>query len=93
MNRYNYKIGVIAVLLLCPFLGRAQMELTLDKAIALAADSSLEAFRMKNLFLSGYWEYRTYQAGRLPSLTLDLTPAQYYRDITRRYDSEGDVDV
>ena len=33
MNRYNYKIGVIAVLLLCPFLGRAQMELTLDKAI------------------------------------------------------------
>jgi hypothetical protein len=48
------------------------MELTLDKAIALAADSSLEAFRMKNLFLSGYWEYRTYQAGRLPSLTLDL---------------------
>ena len=54
MNIYNYKIGVIAVLLLCPFLGRAQMELTLDKAIALAADSSLEAFRMKNLFLSGY---------------------------------------
>ena len=93
MNRYNYKIGVIAVLLLCPFLGRAQMELTLDKAISLAADSSLEAFRMKNLFLSGYWEYRTYQAGRLPSLTLDLTPAQYYRDITRRYDSESDLDV
>ena len=51
-------------------------------------DSSLEAFRTKNMYLSGYWEYRTFKANRLPSLTLNMTPAQYNRDITKRYDSE-----
>ena len=66
--------------------------LTLEKTISLAADSSLEAFRTKNLFLSGYWEFRSYKAERLPSLTLNLTPAEYYRDITKRYDSDKDID-
>lgn len=69
------------------------LALSLEKTISLAADSSLEAFRTKNMYLAGYWQYRTYKADRLPSLTLNLTPAQYYRDITRRYDSQNDVDV
>jgi outer membrane protein TolC len=67
--------------------------LTLERTIEIAADSSLEVFRSKNMYLAGYWEYRTYQAQRLPSLNLNLTPAQYYRDITRRYDSTDDIDV
>ena len=61
--------------------------------IEIANDSSLSAFRYQNLYLSGYWEYRTYKANRLPSLTLDLTPAKYYRYITPRYDSNEDMDV
>lgn len=69
------------------------LSLSLERTISLAADSSLEAFRTKNMYLAGYWQYRTYKADRLPSLTLNLTPAQYYRDITRRYDSQNDVDV
>ncbi|MDR2139622.1 MAG: TolC family protein [Tannerella sp.] len=69
------------------------LTLTLEHAIEIAADSSLEAFRAKNLYLAGYWQYRTYRASRLPGLTLRLTPAQYYRDITRRYDSAEDIDV
>lgn len=72
---------------------QAQLVLTLDRTITLAADSSLEAFRTKNMYLAGYWQYRTYKAGRLPSLTMNLTPTQYYRDITKRYDSENDIDV
>lgn len=67
--------------------------LTLERTISLAADSSLEAFRSRNMYLASYWQYRTFQAGRLPSLTLNLTPAEYYRDITKRYDSEHDIDV
>ena len=60
------------------------------QTIALANDSSLEAFRTKNMYLAGYWEYRTYKANRLPSLTsLNMTLAQYNRDITKRYDSEN----
>nr|WP_321521682.1 TolC family protein [uncultured Macellibacteroides sp.] len=95
MKKYIVKaLIVLSGYMLCPFVGGAQpVVLTLDKAIVQAADSSLEAFRMKNMFLSGYWEFRTYQSQRLPSLTMNLTPAQYYRDITRRYDSENDLDV
>ncbi len=70
-----------------------RIKLDLQRTIELANDSSLEAFRTQNMYLSGYWQYRTFQAGRLPSLTLDLIPAQYYRDITKRYDSEQDLDV
>lgn len=91
--------GVYGVLIVL-FLGlnaetmRAQsLVLSLERTISIAADSSLEAFRSKNMYLSGYWQFRTYKAGRLPSLTLDLTPAEYYRDITRRYDSGEDIDV
>jgi outer membrane protein TolC len=69
------------------------LKLSMDDAIALAADSSLQAFRAKNLYMSGYWEYRTFLAGRLPSLTLRTTPLQYRRDFTRRYDSEQNIDV
>lgn len=71
----------------------AQKRLVLDlnQTIALANDSSLESFRTQNMYLSGYWEYRTYRANRLPSLTMDLTPAQYNRDITKRYDSGQDL--
>ena len=68
-------------------------KLDLKKTIALANDSSLSAFRYQNMYLSGYWEYRTYKAARLPSLTLNMTPAQYNRNITRRYDSQQDIDV
>ncbi|MDR1357055.1 MAG: TolC family protein [Tannerellaceae bacterium] len=71
----------------------AQITLSLEETVAIAGDSSLEAFRSKNMYLTGYWQYRTYKAGRLPGVTLDMTPVQYYRDITRRYDSNDDIDV
>ena len=75
--------------------GKAQQSVKLDlqRTIELANDSSLSAFRYQNMYLSGYWQYRTYKANRLPSLTLDLMPAQYYRYITQRYDSNEDTDV
>ena len=70
-----------------PVVAQQHLTLDLEHTIRLANDSSLEAFRAQNMYLSAY------RANRLPSLTLDLTPAQYYRDITRRYDSEADIDV
>lgn len=86
---------VFALSLLCAVAVQAQEKLKLDlkNTIALANDSSLEAFRMENLYLAGYWEYRTYRANRLPSLTLNMVPAQYNRDIIKRYDSEADIDI
>lgn len=87
-------LGIVCVLagICCPK-GKAQsLTLTLEKTIELAGDSSLEAFRSKNMYLSSSWEFRTYKANRLPSLTLNLTPAEYYRDITKRYNYEENID-
>jgi len=73
--------------------GQEKLRLNLQRTIALANDSSLESFRTENMYLAGYWGYRTYRANRLPSLTLNMTPAQYNRDFTKRYDSENNIDV
>lgn len=59
--------------------------LNLQRTIEIASDSSLQAFRAQHLYMSGYWEYRSFRAGRLPSLSLNLTPASYNRYITQRY--------
>ena len=89
------KISLILLLGLGTLSAFSQQRITLDlqQTIAMANDSSLEAFRTKNMYLSGYWEYRTFKANHLPSLTLNMTPAQYNRDITKRYDSEQDLDI
>ena len=88
-------VNVWLYMCLFALLGQAQLpvKLNLKRTIELANDSSLSAFRYQNMYLSGYWEYRTYQANRLPSLTMNLMPAQYYRYITQRYDSNTDMDV
>lgn len=67
--------------------------LTLDRTISLANDSSLMAFRYRNMYQAGYWQYVSYRAGRLPSLSLTLTPASYNRYMTQRYDSEQNIDI
>ena len=92
------KLRIIEILLLSALLGtgvhaQTALKLDLEKTITMANDSSLSAFRYQNMYLSGYWEYRSYKAARLPSLTLNTTPAQYYRSITRRYDSQQNIDV
>lgn len=89
------KIGkiILSFLLFTSVYLQAQpLSLSLERTISLAADSSLEAFRTKNMYLAGYWQYRTYKADRLPSLTLNLTPAQYYRDITKRYNYDKNAE-
>ena len=84
----------LAVLLFLAANTKAQeIRLTLDDAITMAADSSLSAIKAHRAYMSGYWEYRAYKAARMPSLTLNLTPAQYNRNIIQRYDSENDRDV
>jgi outer membrane protein TolC len=65
----------------------------LQRSIELATDSSLQAFRAQNIYQFSSWEYRTYEATRLPSLTLSLTPLRYHRDFVSRYDSEKNIDV
>ena len=92
-DKERWVIGLLLLLLVLPLHAQHPIKLNLKRTIELANDSSLSAFRYQNMYLSGYWEYRTYKANRLPSLTLNLMPAQYYRYITQRYDSNTDMDV
>ncbi len=74
--------------------GNAQvMRLTLNESIEMAISGSLQSFRTQNMYMASYWEYRLFKAGRLPSLNLKTTPLQYYRDFTRRYDSQQNIDI
>ncbi len=85
---------LLSLLIISPVLVQAQsVKLTLRRTIEIANDSSLQAFRVKNLYLSSYWSYRSYKAARLPSLSMDLTPASYNRYIRHRYDSQENIDV
>ena len=98
MKKYNNdRTGWVLLLYLVwvflPTFAQQTIKLNLKRTIELANDSSLSAFRYQNMYLSGYWEYRSYKANRLPSLSLNLMPAQYYRYITQRYDSNTDMDV
>ncbi len=96
--RFRMSFGLSLLLLLFPlsFTGAAganPVTLDLQKTIEIAADSSLSAFRYRNLYQAGYWQFRSFKANRLPSLSLNLTPARYYRDITSRYDFDNNIDV
>ena len=95
------KCGFItfAVLLcgLCGFRLSAQqpgtVTLNLEETVRLAGDSSLSAFRAKNMYMANYWEYRSFRADRLPSLSLGMTPMSYRHSFTNRYDSQQDIDI
>jgi outer membrane protein TolC len=87
--------SLFGVLLSVVSLSATAQELTLDLfgSIGIATDSSLQAFREKNLYYASYWEFRQFKARRLPSLWLSMTPVEYYRDFTKRYDYDNNIDV
>ncbi len=73
--------------------GQTKQKLSLQQSIEIATDSSLQAFRVKNLYLTNYWAYRSFKAARLPSLNLNMTPLQYNREFTKRYDPDNNIDI
>lgn len=71
---------------------RSQMQLGLFDVIQLAKDSSATAIKIRNQYLNDMWQYRSYKAERLPSLTLSTIPLQYDRDVVKRYIYSSDRD-
>lgn len=86
-------IYIIISLLLAQSIFAQTQKITLQQSISIATDSSLQAFRAKNLYRASYWEYKSYKAARLPALTLSMTPVRFNRDIVSRYDSENNIDI
>ncbi len=50
-----------------------QVVLTLTEVIDIAREQSLMALLARHQFRGSYWEFRTYQAGQRPGLTLEAT--------------------
>ncbi|RPH29665.1 MAG: TolC family protein [Bacteroidales bacterium] len=66
--------------------------LSLQEVIKMATDSSLAAFKAKNLYLASYWEYRTYVSQKRPQINLNTVPMDYNRALIKRYNSELNID-
>lgn len=88
-----FSFFIAALLSVVSVQGAERITLSLERAVRMANDSSLAAFRYQNLYASSYWQWRTFKANRLPSLSLDVMPAQYNRYITQRYNYDEDIDV
>ena len=86
-------LTIILISLVAISASAQELTLTLPQVIEWAKDSSLTAFRYKNMYLASYWTFRSFRANRLPSLSLDLKPVAYNRQLVARYDSENDIDI
>jgi outer membrane protein TolC len=69
------------------------LKLDLLQCIKIASDSSLQAFRSKNMYLSSYWAYRAYKASYLPAISFRTSPLQYNRNIAQRYDYTENIEI
>jgi outer membrane protein TolC len=82
-------------LLLALFLGTGTVSysqqiirLNLDEVIKLSEDQSLQGILAKHMFRASYWQYRTFKAEYLPSLTLTGNFPEYNRVYEKEYDYE-----
>ena len=72
------RISIITALLMClavPVQADEVMTLTLQDVIRMAQESSPNAVQARNEFESAYWNYRSYKASMLPSLSLSSSPS------------------
>jgi len=60
-------------------------ELSFDDVIELAEQQSLQAILAKHMFRANYWQFRTFKAEYLPSLTLRGTLPEYSRIYEKEY--------
>lgn len=60
--------------------------LSLESVIAIAEEQSPDAILAKHRFRASYWQFRTFKAEYLPSLTLSGTLPDYNRVFEKEYD-------
>lgn len=84
-------LTLIILLIVFHFAGKSQEEkiqLSLPEVIEIAAQQSIDAFRNENMYMASYWEYRFFQAERLPSLSLSASPLDFNRYRKKEYNFE-----
>jgi outer membrane protein TolC len=78
-----------AFFILSQFHGFSQgtIRLTIDDALKLAREQSLQTFLNKHYYMADYWAYRSFRANYLPSFNLDATPVSYATASELQYNS------
>lgn len=61
------------------------LHLSIQEAISMAEEQSIEAFRNKNTYLADYWKYKNYKALFLPSLNFNANLVDYQQGNTREF--------
>jgi outer membrane protein len=87
----KYSILVIVFVLVAFFAtGQApKTTLTINEVLEMAKDYSPQSILAKHQFRAAYWEYRTYQAEYLPSVTLNGTFPDFNRSLIRYQREDG----
>lgn len=67
--------------------GQDTIRVSLQEAIVRASEESVDALGVRNEYISGYWQYRTYQSELLPEVTITGT-LPYYSKSYNTYQSE-----
>ena len=68
----------------------AEMELTLDDAIARARANSVDAAVALDELKTAYWEWRTYRADRLPEINFQATAPSYANQYSSYMNGNGE---
>jgi len=89
----NFLLSSLIVVLVLPskeIIAQDLKKLTFDEVIKLSEEQSPNALIAKHRFRSSYWEYRSYRAQFLPSLTLSGTTPDFSNGLAKVYDSNSD---
>ncbi len=79
---------IILAVLYFPVSAQQKMVLSLPDALHLAQTQSLQSFLVKNTYLAGYWQHKSFKANYLPSLSLQASPVNYTNANQLRYNSQ-----
>ena len=92
LKRNSFLISLIIALIYSSTGTNAQevKKLTFEEVIKLSEEQSPNALIAKHRFRASYWEYRSYQAQYLPSLTLTGITPDFSNGLTKVYDSGSD---
>lgn len=85
-------ITIVAGIFTLAAKAQEKIQLSLSEVIQIASEQSIDAFRNKNMYLASYWEFRFYQAERLPGLSLNANPLDFNRYRRQEYNFETNED-
>lgn len=91
MKRFSFLFIIICIAAFTA-ISQEKVQLSLDDVIQIASKQSIDAFRNKNMYLASYWEYRFYEAERLPGISLNTTPFNFNRYLRKEYNFETNED-